>query len=318
MIRRTVLIFLCLICVLGLCACTEIEMNENSVDNSVTDSSVQSDSKDNSEQNSTGFDESDSVNTSFDVSDDSSVDNSDISSEISQPESKPQNIITTNDYTYAITLSEEEINCINSGSDGKYMILVNKTNKLPDDYVPEELVDIRDTRKDRAPEKMTKTAEIALHAFIKEAAQYGYGDITITSGYRTFAKQQALYNNYVNNELAKGKDRESAVVAADKYSARPGTSEHHTGLAADMHNFSAASQSFGYTDAAKWLAANAHRFGFILRYPPDDDAEPTFNEVTTYIWEPWHFRFVGVHYATDIYESGLCFEEYLAQNGEIN
>ncbi len=311
--KKTALIFLCLVCALGLFSCAEIQMNENSADNS----SVQSDNN-NSEQNSIGFDDNNSVNTSFDVSYNSGIDSSDVLEESSEPESKPQSITTTNDYSYAVTLSEDEIKCINAGSDGRYMILVNKTNKLPDDYVPEELVDIRDTRKDRAPEKMTKTAEIALHAFLKEAAKCGYGDITVTSGYRTLAKQQSLYNNYVNNELAKGKDRESAVAAADKYSARPGTSEHHTGLAADMHNFSAASQSFGYTDAAKWLAANAHRFGFILRYPPDNDAEPTFNEVTTYIWEPWHFRFVGVHYATDIYESGLCFEEYLAQNGEMN
>ena len=90
----------------------------------------------------------------------------------------------------------------------------------------------------------------------------------------------------------------------------PGSSEHQSGLCVDMHNLSAASQTFGSTPAAKWLASNAHRFGFILRFPQGKD------DITGYMWEPWHFRFVGVHYATEIYESGLCFEEYLAADNE--
>ncbi len=214
---------------------------------------------------------------------------------------------STDDFTYTVALSEEEISAINAGADGKYLILINKTNKLPDDYVLDDLVDIRDTRKDRAPEKMLKIAETALHAMLEEAGANGYSDVTITSGYRTYAKQQSLFNNYVNNEIAKGNDRDSAIAAAAKYSAYPGYSEHQTGLCADMHNLSGANQKFGYTEAGKWLAANAHRFGFILRYPQGKE------EITTYMWEPWHFRFVGIHHATEIYESGLCLEEYLAE-----
>lgn len=211
------------------------------------------------------------------------------------------------DYDYAIELSEEELDCIHAGRDGEYLMLVNKENKLDDGFVPEDLVDIRDTRKDRAPEKMVKTAEVALHAFLKEAAYYGYGDVTITSGYRSIAKQQSLFNMYVNNEMAKGKDKEAAIAAASTYSAYPGTSEHHTGLCADMHNLPAASQAFGDTDAAKWMAENAHRFGFMLRFPQGKD------DITGYMWEPWHFRFVGIDHATEIYLSGLTLEEYLEE-----
>lgn len=300
--KKILILLLCATLSASFCACTEIGVEDSKeAEGSTHDSGIVDDSAASSADADISEDNSDSSDA---VIDDSSttdviIDNS------STVETK---YTTTDDYTYAITLSEEEINCINAGSDGKYMILVNKTNKLPDNYVPEDLVDIRDTRKDRAPEKMVRTAEIALHAFLKEAAYCGYNDITVTSGYRSIAKQQSLFNMYVNQEMAKGKDRESAIAAASVYSAYPGTSEHHTGLCVDMHNLPAASQSFGATEEAMWLAKNAHRFGFILRFPQDKE------NITTYMWEPWHFRFVGVHYATDIYESGLCFEEYVVQN----
>jgi len=227
--------------------------------------------------------------------------------ESSVEESSEDTTVDVPNYTYKISLTDEELACINAGTNGEYLILVNKTHVLPDDFSPaEKLVDIRDTRKDRAAEKMVYTAEVALHAMLKEAAANGYGDVTITSGYRSIAKQQSLFNMYVNQEMAKGKDRESAIAAASVYSAYPGTSEHHTGLCADMHNLPAASQTFGSTGAAKWLAANAHKFGFILRFPQDKV------DITGYMWEPWHFRFVGVYHATQIYNGGMCLEEYLS------
>lgn len=281
--------------VVSLSACeaivTDIESADTSTDSSKADSTASAESIESSNEASEN-------GNSEDVVDDTSSSEDVIVVEYT----------STDDFTYTAELSEEERNAINAGADGKYLILINKTNKLPDDYVLDDLVDIRDTRKDRAPEKMLKVAETALHAMLQEAAANGYSDVTITSGYRTYAKQQALFNNYVNNEMAKGKDKESALAAAAKYSAYPGYSEHQTGLCADMHNLSGANQSFGYTDAGKWLAANAHRFGFILRYPQGKE------DVTTYMWEPWHFRFVGIHHANEIYESGLCLEEYLAKS----
>ncbi len=261
----------------------------------------------------------DTPNTTESTTDDSSnasevVDTSNTTESTADDSSNASDVIVDDpDYTvdYAVELTEEELNCINAGSDGSYLLLVNKENKLPDYFEPENLVDIRKTRSDRAPEKMVYTAEMALNAFLKEATYYGYGDVTITSGYRSIAKQETLFNYYVSQEMASGKDRASAEAAAAVYSAYPGTSEHHTGLCADMHNLPAASQSFGSTEAAKWMAANAHRFGFILRFPQGKQ------DITGYMWEPWHFRFVGRYHATIIYENGLTLEEYHSAETEV-
>lgn len=336
MVKKLLVIALCASLSVGFCACSEIGLEKSEDVNSVGNSAGTSPSDNISDFESVGSEqdhpkhESSYDEKSEDTSDMNTestvVDDSRAESDIDDQTKDTSDVIIDNSSTevpsngtdgkgYAITLSKEELDAINAGKNGEYMILVNKENVLPDSYVPENLVDIRDTRKDRAPEKMVKTAEIALHAFLKEAAANGYGDVTITSGYRSIEKQQSLFNMYVNQEMAKGKDRDSAIAAASVYSAYPGTSEHHTGLCADMHNLPAASQNFGYTDEAKWLAANAHRFGFILRFPQGKE------DVTTYMWEPWHFRFVGIHYATEIYESGLCLEEYLAQHNpskEVN
>ncbi len=90
------------------------------------------------------------------------------------------------------------------------------------------------------------------------------------------------------------------------YSAPPGTSEHQSGLCVDMHNLLETSSKFDNTPEALWLAANAHRFGFILRYPPNTQ------HITGYKHESWHFRFVGREVATEIYERGITLDEYLA------
>ena len=116
----------------------------------------------------------------------------------------------------------------------------------------------------------------------------------------TFLERMAVYKkSWQQFQAAKAEEKAATIVA------RPGTSEHQTGLAADMHNMASAEQSFGETEAAKWLAANAYKFGFILRYEEDKQ------DITKIIYEPWHFRYVGRYHATRIYESGMCFEEYL-------
>ena len=304
MMKNILVLLLCAALSASFCACTEIGVENSNENESAEQSSSVVDSTVSSADTETSEDSNESSNVIIDDSSapDVTIDNS---------STVDVKYTTTDDYSYAVTLSTEELDAINAGSGREFMILVNKENKLSDDYVPQNLVDVRNTRKDRAPGKMVETAEIALYAFLKEAAYYGYGDVTVTSAYRSISYQHSLfYNKYVPQEMAKGLDRESAIAAASKYSAFPGTSEHHTGLCVDMHNLSAASQTFGSTPAAKWLASNAHRFGFILRFPQGKD------DITGYMWEPWHFRFVGVHYATEIYESGLCFEEYLAADNE--
>ena len=113
------------------------------------------------------------------------------------------------------------------------------------------------------------------------------------SGYRSYDYQNDLYNGYVKR---RGK------TAADTFSARPGHSEHQSGLAFDLNTIDS---SFKNTDEGKWVAKNAYLYGYILRYP-----EGKTNE-TGYIYEPWHIRYLGNPLATEVHNSGLCLEEYL-------
>lgn len=165
----------------------------------------------------------------------------------------------------------------------KGVLVANKKHPLPSTFAPGE----------------DKTAREAFNQMAAEATLSGF-KLTAFSTYRAFDYQTTLYERYVARD---GKE------AADTYSARPGYSEHQTGLAFDIGevNFEKhwASSSFGETEAGKWVAANAHRFGFILRYPLGKES------VTGYMHESWHFRFVGIEKATAIYERNITLEEYL-------
>ncbi|HOJ47380.1 MAG TPA: M15 family metallopeptidase [Bacillota bacterium] len=236
---------------------------------------------------------------------------------VSQDTSEPQTSETSSqtetsnyeDYIgvkYKIDISQWE-QYIDPEDDTPYLILVNKTNPLDRNYVPADMIDVVHTRKDgRATQKMVRTAEKALEAFLLEAKEYGVTNVSVTSAYRSYDYQEQLFNSYVNQHLSKFSSREECEKYVETFSARPGTSEHQTGLTCDMHNLPSAEVTFANTPEAKWLAENAHRFGFILRYPADK------TEITGYSYEPWHFRFVGRKAATIMYENGWCLEEYYA------
>ncbi len=115
----------------------------------------------------------------------------------------------------------------------------------------------------------------------------------IGSGYRSYHDQEIIYDNYVKSD---GADM------ADTYSARPGYSEHQTGLVIDCNTID---DAFGATPEAAWLAEHAHEYGFIIRYPQGKE------DITGYQYEPWHIRYVGSKIATKLYKSGQCLEEYL-------
>ena len=134
-------------------------------------------------------------------------------------------------------------------------------------------------------------------ALSSDASKEGLS-IYIGSGYRSYSDQQKIYDNYVQQD---GKD------AADTYSARPGYSEHQTGLVIDVNTID---DAFGYTAEAAWLAEHAHEYGFIIRYPQGKEA------YTGYKYEPWHIRYVGSKLATKLYNSGQCLEEYLGIKSE--
>jgi LAS superfamily LD-carboxypeptidase LdcB len=157
------------------------------------------------------------------------------------------------------------------------VMIVNKTYSIPADYGPGDLTD---------------ECWAAFRELQNAAANEQGLSIYVVSGYRSYSTQDGLYNRYV---------AEDGRAAADTYSARPGHSEHQTGLAIDVNSLS---YSFANTAEGQWLAANAHRFGFIIRYPENKQS------VTGYMYEPWHIRYLGKTLAQKVYESGLCLEEY--------
>ncbi len=172
-------------------------------------------------------------------------------------------------------------------SDG-YLIICNKYHKLKSNYVP-DLVSLSGY----GGGQMEKVAASHFKEMSNAAKKDGI-KIYNVSGYRSYNTQKSLYNNYVSRD---GKTK------ADTYSARPGTSEHQTGLASDINSVSS---SFDKTDAFKWLSKNAYKYGFILRYPKGKEF------ITGYMYEPWHYRYVGVDVATIIYEKNITYEEYYA------
>ena len=188
-----------------------------------------------------------------------------------------------------------------------YLILANSQNSVGKDYSPENLLYVERARyaEPQYKARLIEPAAKSLDAFLREAYACGYNDITVTSGYRSYADQEHRFNTKVNSLRNDYATLEEAQAAAATYIQWPGKSEHQTGLACDMHNLPSASTEFGKTSAAKWLKEKAHNFGFILRYPADK------TDVTGISYEPWHFRFVGRFHATRMFLLDLTLEEYL-------
>ncbi|MEK5480659.1 MULTISPECIES: M15 family metallopeptidase [unclassified Viridibacillus] len=163
------------------------------------------------------------------------------------------------------------------------LLIASKRYPLPADFAPGE-----------DPEARAAFEELNAAGILE-----GY-TFNAFSTYRSYDRQVELYANYVNRD---GKE------AADTYSARPGYSEHQTGLAFDIGEVGSeqffADEGFGKTEAGKWLAKNAHKYGFIMRYPKGKE------NVTGYMHESWHFRYVGKDIAKDIYNNKSTLEEYL-------
>ncbi|WP_458122366.1 M15 family metallopeptidase [Paenibacillus sp. Z6-24] len=182
-------------------------------------------------------------------------------------------------------------------------VLVNKQNKLPENYTPRDLVyaDVRFTFKEKIEKrKMRKEAAAALKQMFAAADQDGV-PLAGVSAYRSHTRQKAIFEGYV---------RRDGEAKARTYSAYPGTSEHETGLAIDVSGSNgrcAATGCFAGTKEAKWLAKNAPAYGFIIRYPKGKE------NITGYTYEPWHLRYVGKSIAGEISRKQLTLEEYTAQ-----
>jgi zinc D-Ala-D-Ala carboxypeptidase len=179
-------------------------------------------------------------------------------------------------------------------------VIVNKNHPLPKGYKPNKLVVPSVDLRLSASHEMMQVEERAapqLGSLHKAALADGV-KLVLSNGYRSEALQAQFYNDYVARD---GRE------AADRYSARPGTSEHQTGLAVDFINKSnkcSLEECFANTKEGIWLADNAHKYGFILRYPAGKET------VTGYQFEPWHYRYVGTDLSVELYSQKMTMEEY--------
>ena len=172
-------------------------------------------------------------------------------------------------------------------------LLVNKFNYLDRNYIPNNL-ELLDNSYAKSGIYLVKEAKDNLERLISDAKNAGM-NIRVISAYRSYSYQENLYNNYVKND---------GVENADTYSARPGYSEHQTGLVVDVTRAFDDFNNFENTNEYTWMLENAHNYGFILRYPKDKE------NITTYSFEAWHYRYVGIELAKKIKASNLTFDEY--------
>lgn len=182
-----------------------------------------------------------------------------------------------------------------------YLLLANAENPLPQDWSIQ-------TEEVQNGYEMDKRAAPAMREMIQAAKEDGV-ELMLCSAYRSVEKQQQLFDHSQQAYMAQGMSEEEAYAKTATETAIPGTSEHQTGLAADIvtPTYQMLDAGFADTPAGQWLSEHAAEYGFVLRYPQDKQ------EVTGIIYESWHYRFVGKTHAKLMKESGLCLEEYLQQ-----
>lgn len=173
------------------------------------------------------------------------------------------------------------------------LIVVNRWNELPEDYSV-ELTELSNGQK----------VDSRIYPYLQEmfdaARAEGIYPI-VREGYRTAEEQQEILDDKIQTYINQGYSQSRAEKTAKEWVALPGTSEHQLGIALDIN---ADKSKCSNEDVYAWLAENAYKYGFILRYPPGKQ------EITGTSYEPWHYRYVGVEAAQEIYEQGICLEEY--------
>ena len=185
-----------------------------------------------------------------------------------------------------------------------YTILINKDNRLDKNYIPQNLI-ITDENENNFHEYLDETQKPMIDKLVyeyflmmqTEAQKYGF-NILIDSGYRSYKYQEELWYDSVDKI---GLEETKRVVAL------PGASEHQTGFSFDIAyiiNGKYTDSVNEFQEETKWLFNNCHKYGFILRYPKGKE------EITGYKFEPWHYRFVGIELANELYENDITLEEY--------
>lgn len=197
--------------------------------------------------------------------------------------------------TTAVPVAETE------GENAWMLRLVNHTHPLPDDFTVELGTLPNGLQFDaRAIDQLEKMLDDGNASGLQ---------LMVCSAYRSIARQDQLFEQMKQQYIAQGMTEQEAYDKTSTIRTPHACSEHSSGLAADIVavNYQTLDDGFGDTPEAKWLAAHAVEYGFILRYPKDKE------DITGIIWEPWHFRYVGVENAQKIDDSGLCLEEYLGE-----
>lgn len=185
------------------------------------------------------------------------------------------------------------VSCVENAQEEWNLIVVNEENPLPEDYHV-ELTELSNGQ------KVDSRIYPALQEMFDAARAEGVYPF-VREGYRTAQEQQDILDERIQAYINEGYSQEEAEAAAKEWVALPGTSEHELGIAVDINaDTELCSSEAVYT----WLAENAHEYGFILRYPEGKEA------LTGISYEPWHYRYVGIEAAQEIYTQGLCLEEY--------
>lgn len=179
--------------------------------------------------------------------------------------------------------------------DKEFAILVNKYTYLPENYAPDDIVEMSNWY--AYPNNSIRQEVYDAFKEMSAAAQEEGYTLIVNSSYRTSEEQKEIYEDY---EDSRGKEY------ADTYAARPDFSEHQTGLSLDVFSPGANMSNFADTETFKWLSENCYKYGFILRYPEGKE------EITGYNYEAWHYRYVGKDLAKKVYDSGLTYDEYYA------
>ena len=176
------------------------------------------------------------------------------------------------------------------------LIVVNRWNELPEDYSV-ELTELSNGQK----------VDSRIYPYLQEmfdaARAEGIYPI-VREGYRTAEEQQEILDDKIQTYIIQGYSQSRAEKTAKEWVALPGTSEHQLGIAVDIN---ADKSKCSNEEVYAWLAENAYKYGFVLRYPPGKQ------KITGTSYEPWHYRYVGEEAAKEIYERGICLEEYFKQ-----
>lgn len=199
--------------------------------------------------------------------------------------------------TTPLPSDEVELNCLDCS-----LAPVDKKYKLRSDYTPIVVpVDLP------GGGYVTDSTKSALIEMFNKASEEGI-DIAITSSYRSYAMQEETFEYWVSTEIAKGKSRKDAEIEANTYSAKPGHSEHQLGTVVDVRclTCSAFVENEDNEKVYKFIEENAHKYGFVISYPPDSQ------HATGYIYEPWHIRYIGEELATEIFN-----KNYITSKGTI-